>query len=76
MKEVGISEFKAKCLAILEELRRTRRPVRVTRFGEPIAEVVPHSAVKTTGRKFGTMAGKMRIIGDIVGPISSLNDEK
>ena len=74
MKEIAISEFKAKCLGILEEVRKTRRPVRVTRFGEPVAEVVPHSAVKTTGRKFGTMAGKMKIIGDIVGPISSWDD--
>ena len=41
MKEVSISEFKAKCLGILEEVRKTRRPIRVTRFGEPVAEVVP-----------------------------------
>jgi hypothetical protein len=30
MKEVAISEFKAKCLGILEEVRKTRRPIRVT----------------------------------------------
>jgi PHD/YefM family antitoxin component YafN of YafNO toxin-antitoxin module len=33
MREVALSEFKAKCLAILEEVRKTRRPIRVTRFG-------------------------------------------
>ena len=41
MKEVAISEFKAKCLGILEEVRKTRKPIRVTRFGKPVAEVVP-----------------------------------
>ena len=41
MKEVAISEFKAKCVGILEQVRKTRKPVRVTRFGEPVAEVVP-----------------------------------
>lgn len=74
MKEVAISEFKAKCLGILEEVRKTRRPIRVTRFGEPVAEVVPPSAVKATGRKLGSMAGTMKILGDIVGPISSWDD--
>ena len=40
MKEIAISEFKAKCLGILEEVRKTRKPIRVTRFGKPVAEVV------------------------------------
>ena len=41
MKEVAISEFKAKCLGMLEEVRKTRKPIRVTRFGKPVAEIVP-----------------------------------
>ena len=74
MKEIAISEFKAKCLGVLEEVRKTRRPVRVTRFGKPVAEVVPPSAEKPTGRRLGTMAGTLQIEGDIVGPISSWDD--
>ncbi|MGH9528642.1 MAG: hypothetical protein ACRD2S_01845 [Terriglobales bacterium] len=31
-----MSEFKAKCLGILEQVRKTRRPIRVTRFGQPV----------------------------------------
>ncbi|MGA2416286.1 MAG: type II toxin-antitoxin system prevent-host-death family antitoxin [Candidatus Sulfotelmatobacter sp.] len=41
MKEVAISVFKAKCLGILEEVRKTRKPIRVTRFGKPVAEIMP-----------------------------------
>jgi prevent-host-death family protein len=74
MKEIAISVFKAKCLAILEEVRKTRRPVRVTRFGKPVAEVVPPSAGKPTGRHLGSMAGTGKIIGDIVGPTGSWDD--
>jgi len=74
MKEIAISEFKAKCLGILEEVRKTRRPIRVTRFGKPVAEVVPPSPEKASGRKLGSMAGTAEILGDIVGPISSLDD--
>jgi prevent-host-death family protein len=74
MKEIAISEFKAKCLIILEEVRKTRRPIRVTRFGKPVAEVVPPSPPKPAGRRLGTMGGTMEIVGDIVGPISSCDD--
>jgi len=70
MKEVAISVFKAKCLGILEEVRKTRRPIRVTRFGQPVAEVVPPSPGKPTGRRLGCMVGTGRIVGDIVGSIS------
>jgi len=70
MKEVAISVFKAKCLGILEEVRKTRKPIRVTRFGKPVAEVIPPSPQPTTGRKLGCMIGTGRILGDIVGSIS------
>lgn len=74
MKEIAISEFKAKCLGILEEVRKTRKPVRVTRFGEPIAEVIPPSPGKPERRRLGTMVGTGEILEDIVGPTGSLED--
>ena len=74
MKEVAISVFKAKCLGILEEVRKTRKPIRVTRFGKPVAEVVPPSPAKPAGRRLGAMAGTMEIVGDIVGPTGSWDD--
>jgi prevent-host-death family protein len=41
VEEIAISEFKAKCLAVLERIRKTRTPIRITRDGKPVAEVVP-----------------------------------
>ena len=70
MKEVAISVFKAKCLGILEEVRKTRKPIRITRFGKPVAEVVPPSPGTPKGRRLGCMVGTGRIVGDIVGSIS------
>jgi prevent-host-death family protein len=72
MKEIGISEFRVKCCAILEQVRKTRQPVRVTRYGVPLAEIIPPSPTKR--RRLGGMAGTGRIIGDIVGPTGSLDD--
>ena len=46
MKEVEFLEFKAKCTAILEQVRKTKRPVLVTRHGKPLVELVPPSPEK------------------------------
>ncbi len=48
MKEVAISAFKAKCLALLEQVQKTKKPIRVTRFGKPVAEIVPSRARGTS----------------------------
>jgi prevent-host-death family protein len=74
MQEIAISKFKATCLAVLERVRRTRQPVRVTRFGDPVAEVVPPSAKPRKKHWLGSMAGTGQIVGDIVSPASDEKD--
>jgi prevent-host-death family protein len=66
MQEMAISKFKATCLAVLEKVRKTRRPVLITRFGEPVAEVVPPSPRPQPKRALGFMKGRMEVRGDIV----------
>lgn len=68
MREIAICQFKATCLAVLEDVRRTRRPVRVTRFGKPVAEVIPPS-VASKESWLGCMRDLLEIRGDIVGPV-------
>jgi prevent-host-death family protein len=72
MQEVAISEFKAKCLALLEQVRATKKPIRITRFGKPVAEVVPPTVEIDREKWIGSMKDTMRITGDIVSPA---NDE-
>jgi prevent-host-death family protein len=74
VEEIAISKFKATCLAVLERVRKTRKPVLVTRFGQPVAEVVPPSVQGQAGRRLGALAGTGRITGDIVSPASSEQD--
>jgi len=74
MEQIAISRFKATCLAVLERVRRTRKPVLVTRFGVPVAEVVPPSAAARPKRWLGALAGTGRIHGDIVGPAADESD--
>lgn len=74
METIAISKFKATCLAVLERVRRTKKPVMITRFGEPVAEVVPPSAPPRPKSWVGSMTGTARILGDIVSPVSNEND--
>ena len=67
MEEIAISKFKATCLAVLERVRKTGKPIRVTRFGHVVAEVVPPEGAKLAPR-LGTGVGTGVILGDIVGP--------
>ena len=69
MEEVAISEFKAKCLAMLERVRKTKKPIRITRFGKPVAEVIPPSPVVEPRDWLGCMADRIEIVGDVVSPV-------
>ena len=70
---VSISEFKAKCLALLDRVKRTGEPLLVTRRGEPIAEVVRPAPLRQD-RWVGSAASTGRIVGDIVEPASALQE--
>jgi len=71
IEQIDVSKFKATCLAVLERVRKTRKPVLVTRLGVPLAEILPPPEPKRRSSWLGSMAGTAEIIGDIVSPISS-----
>ena len=48
------------------------RPLRVTRFGKPIADIVPAAPEKPAGDWLGSLRGTLKIRGDIVAPSSDL----
>lgn len=73
MKTVPISEFKAKCLRLIEQVDKTRQPLRITRHGRAVAELIPVGPDRK--RKFlGDMAGTVEILGDIVSPVIDLDE--
>jgi prevent-host-death family protein len=73
VEEIAISKFKATCLAVLEKVRKTGKPILVTRFGEPIAEVVPPQTPKAK-HWVGSLATTGRITGDLISPASDEDD--
>jgi prevent-host-death family protein len=74
METIAISKFKAQCLAVLERVRKTGKPIRVTRRGLPVADVMPPGPESRTHDWLGAMAGTARLNGDIVAPSSDLVD--
>lgn len=71
---IAISEFKATCLAVLERVRRTGASIIVTKHGQPVAEIVPPSAPRGEDNWLGSMRGSAVIVGDLVEPVSSLDE--
>ena len=69
-RRVSAASFKAGCLRLLDEVARQRRPIIVTKRGKPVAKVVPVDEEPID--LFGRMAGKIRICGDVVGPLGDL----
>jgi prevent-host-death family protein len=72
MKQMPAGEFKAQCLAVMDDVLQTGEPVLITKHGKPVAKLVP--ADRPTDDVFGYMAGKVKIVGDIVGPVTPLDD--
>ena len=65
MKTIILSEFKAKCIAVLKQAQRSGEAIVVTRRGHPLARIEP-ILDEMPPRKLGALRGKMKIKGDIV----------
>ena len=67
MNRIKASEFKAKCLSLMDDVAQTGEPLVITKNGEPVATLVPYGEKRPTVA--GLHAGAIRILGDIVSPL-------
>jgi prevent-host-death family protein len=72
MRIIKASEFKAKCLALMDEVARTGERIVITKNGKPVAELVAPN--NRPGRVPGMMKGKIVIRGDIMAPAADEDD--
>jgi len=68
-KTIPAGEFKATCLAVLDEVEATGHPVVVTKRGRPVARVVPIDAGGST-----SLRGSVLFEEDLVSPIDVVWD--
>ena len=68
MNGVEASEFKAKCLRLMDQVARTGEPLVITKNGKPVVTLVPYGEKRET--LVGLHAGAIQIHGDIVSPLN------
>ena len=67
MQTISATEFKARCLKLLDEVERTGEPLTITKRGRPVAQLVP-PVPREKGYPQDTLRGSVRILGDIISP--------
>jgi len=65
MKTMLVSEFKAKCIAALKEVQRTREPMLITLRGTPLVIVQPIDS-PGRGKRLGALKGRMTLRKNLV----------
>jgi len=64
---VGATEFKAKCLELIEQVHdRKRNSIVITKRGKPYVRIVPVDERPSAFR--GCMKGTVKILGDLTEP--------
>ena len=66
-EKISASEFKSKCLHLMEETAKEGKEFVITKRGKPISKLVPYTTRPAS--IFGMGEGKLKIHGDIVSPI-------
>jgi hypothetical protein len=69
MQKVQISEFKAKCLSLVDEVASSGEVLVVTNNGKPVAEVRQFSGARE-GSPFG-LHPDLQVLGDIINPLDT-----
>jgi prevent-host-death family protein len=67
MKSVAISTFKAQCLALLEDVARTGKPLLVTKRGKPLARLTAADHSRSSSPQ-DTLRHSVETLGDVIAP--------
>jgi prevent-host-death family protein len=72
MRTIPAGRFKSECLGLMDEVQATCEPVIITKHGKPVAKLVPVDP--DSDDIFGFLAGKGRIVGDVMSPVIEMDD--
>ena len=67
VRTMKASEFKAKCLKLMDEVAETGEEIVITKNRRPVAKLTPLKQRPKT--LFGVDRGRIEILGDIVSPM-------
>ncbi len=63
-REIAAGEFKAKCLAIIDEVNETGQEVIITKRGKATAKLIPFRGPEKEKPFIGRLEGIIEIVGD------------
>ena len=66
-RTIKASEFKARCLKLMDEVAETGQEIIITKNGRPVSKLSPYR--KPPESFFGADKGKIKILGDIIEPL-------
>ena len=66
-RTIKASEFKAKCLKLMDEVAESGEEIVITKNGRPVSRLTPYRAKPKA--PFGRDQGKIRVLGDVTAPI-------
>jgi antitoxin (DNA-binding transcriptional repressor) of toxin-antitoxin stability system len=69
METVPISKFRTTCLALLQKVKKSRKPLLITKDGKPVALVSAPPPTIEAKSSFGCMKDAITITGNIVSPL-------
>lgn len=61
-----VTQFKARCLGVIDRVQKEKTRITITRHGRPAAELVPVAA-SSPGKLFGRAKESTVILGDLTG---------
>ena len=67
VRTIKASEFKARCLKLMDEVAETGEEIVITKYGKPVSKLAPYRKKPQT--LFGIDRGRFEIVGDIDEPI-------
>lgn len=68
-RDISAGQFKARCLAIMDEVRSRGSEYVITKRGVPVAKLVPVTEERRP--LLGSMKGTATTVGDIVSPLDA-----
>jgi prevent-host-death family protein len=66
MESLSVSKFKATCLSVLDDVKKQKKRIIITKRGKPIAEVIPFDH----GKEDAPLKDTVAFIGDIISPVA------
>ncbi|MBL7685326.1 MAG: type II toxin-antitoxin system prevent-host-death family antitoxin [Deltaproteobacteria bacterium] len=66
MITIAVGEFKSKCLSLLEKVKSKKEKIIITKYGVPIAQVIPLKKESTPQKH--KLRGSVIFEGDIISP--------